>query len=122
MGVLIKNITEQVLSWLAKLFAIHNFIEKFAAVLLSDGFVSGTDYEKLMHERRTLLNKLRPEMSKLVDGFDVPDLMVAPLGCFDGEKVYQKYMEVVKSGPQVKDGVPPYFGELIKPLLQSKEI
>eukprot|EP01121_Diplochlamys_sp_Union-15-3_P014609 TRINITY_DN4675_c0_g1_i1.p1 TRINITY_DN4675_c0_g1~~TRINITY_DN4675_c0_g1_i1.p1 ORF type:complete len:721 (+),score=132.72 TRINITY_DN4675_c0_g1_i1:28-2163(+) len=111
--------TKAILKKLCDLFALHN-IELNLRWYLQGGFISAAQGDLITEAVRSLCRSIRREAVPLVDAFNLPDFLLrTPLGRKDGN-IYQHYFELVKKAPENKNQVPPYYDELIKPLIQKQ--
>lgn len=81
--------------------------------------ITSADTEKLQARLEACLKKLRPNAIGIVDGFDIPDTVLAStLGAFDGN-VYERLLDTAKTSPLNQKDVNESFHLYLKPLMKS---
>lgn len=79
----------------------------------------GADVDSLQARLENLLTKLRPNAISLVDGFDIPDIVLnSALGSYDGN-VYERIFEEAKKSPLNQTPVPESIHKYLIPFMKS---
>lgn len=81
--------------------------------------MSSNHVDYLQRTLEICLKKLRPEILGIVEGFDIPDEVLASvLGTYDGN-VYENLIEAAKKSPLNQEDVNKSFHLFLKPFMKS---
>lgn len=81
--------------------------------------MTDADVQELQLRLENVLSKIRPNAIVLVDGFDIPDLLLnSVLGAYDGN-VYERIFAEAQKSPLNKEPVNQSFHKYLKPFLKS---
>lgn len=75
--------------------------------------------QELQEKLESCLTKIRPNAVGIVDGFDIPDLILgSALGAYDGN-VYERLFAEAQKSPLNKEPVNKTFHLYLKPFMRS---
>lgn len=107
-----------ILKDILELFAVDLAMKQLGN-LLQFVNVSSADVERLQNRLESVLKRFRNNAIGIVDGFDIPDTVLAStLGAYDGN-VYERLLEAAKTSPLNQEDVNKSFDLYLKPFMQS---
>lgn len=81
--------------------------------------MTDADVQELQLRLENVLSKIRPNAVGIVDGFDIPDMLLnSALGSYDGN-VYERIFAEAQKSPMNKEPVNQSFVKYLKPFLKS---
>lgn len=107
-----------VLRDILELYAVDLAIKQLGN-LLQFVNISSDDVERLQGRLESSLKRFRKNAIGIVDGFDIPDTVLAStLGAYDGN-VYERLLKAAKTSPLNQEDVNKSFNMYLKPFMQS---
>jgi hypothetical protein len=107
------------LKHIGRVFALDSLVKDSAPVFDAGFFGKGTG-ELLTKALAIEVSKLRPFLIPLAESYYVPDTnSPSSIGNSYGD-IYELQLELAQNSKLNKHEVPPYFEELIKPILKGK--
>ncbi|XP_050419346.1 peroxisomal acyl-coenzyme A oxidase 1 [Patella vulgata] len=108
-----------VLQAMCQLYTVYLLLQN-SGEFMQDGFVTGQQVEVLNSKLLDLLSEIRPNAVAIVDGFDIPDAMLASaLGRFDGQ-VYEALYQYARNSKLNKTEVSDAYYKHLKPFLDRQ--
>ncbi|XP_055374432.1 probable peroxisomal acyl-coenzyme A oxidase 1 [Condylostylus longicornis] len=117
----VKNVSPalgKVLIQLMELYAVDSCFNRLGDLLRFID-IKEDDLQNLQKKLEDLLHKIRPNAVGIVDGFDLPDIVLgSALGCYDGN-VYDRIFEEAQKSPLNQEPVNKSFHLYLKPFMKS---
>ena len=107
------------LELLAKIYALDT-LQKRGIPAFENGFFGKGTLKNLKLAMNHCLVQLRPQILNLVESMQIPDhVHPSAIGNEYGD-IYEQQLELAQTSRLNEHEVPPYFDELIKPILKGK--